>query len=548
MDSDDSVSETKTIETVCSVQTAESSEDPPMEDWSSLEILSTKDIKKEPSYGKVCGPFSDTSASSVFKHSYYNYPAIPDPGIEVALLAPQEMITYPADGQALYLALCKEMNQCPVRSFYKGLLEHQIDLRYYGINPNGFRAMAKALQYNNTVEILNLTDNFLNNDACYHMGDMLLSNNVLTELNLRGCRIGPQGAKRLFHSLHYNRSLKVLDLSYNQLGDEGMKPLATAVNSGLDVKKLNLSYNNISGIGVEILGNSLETNNKFTHLDLSWNQLYRKGGDTFLVKLSESTCLEVLNLSWNTLSGNRIAILLKGILLCPQLSELNLSNNQLEGKAITIIAEKITKAQKLDTLNLSYNPMTPKDALHVLNKVTMVTSNMKKIFMDNVDVNEAFLSLLEHTKEKESKKDLVVTYGDVVRVFRGTGPDAREVVLNRVEYMTKTKKNKADIALIALKLQKENYGIMNAQNLSKVIRAHGAVLDEDLVNELCKAFPGPPQKNAKTKVVNINLLVDYIKQKWPNRKLPLISTPEPEPVLVPPKPIEKAKEKRKGKK
>lgn len=150
--------------------------------------------------------------------------------------------------------------------------------------------------------------------------------------------------------------------------------------------------------------------------------------------------------------------------------------------------------------------------------------------------------MLKHAKQNKSKENLVVTYGAIVREFKAQGPDAREVVLNRVEYVTKSKKRKADIALIALQLQKDNKEIMINKDLSRLFKAYQVLVDEDLVDELCLTFPGHPQKNLKVKSIHINLLVDYIKRKWPDRKLP--PTPPPEPEVKPTKPKGKPKGKK----
>lgn len=555
-DSDDSNSKLSTpIDIVFSVHSIPSSVDPPMEQWSSLEIVVPEDNKKkilcdaglyDPGSGIICAKYIAMSHSSIFRHPYYNYPALMDPGIKDALFNPKEHITFPPDGQASYLVTCKEMNQCPVKSFYRGLLKRKIDLKYYSINPNGFRAMAKALQYNITVEELNLTDNFLNDDACYHMGDMLLTNKTITEINLRGCRIGPEGVRRLFYNLPLNRTLTVIDLSHNQLGDDGMQHIAKAIIFGIPVKQLYLSYNNISGKGVMDLAESFETHNNFTHLDLSWNKLYTLGGHQFLTKLSESTCLEVLNLSWNSLSGPRMGLAISEVLLCPVLSELNLSNNQLQGEAITTIASNLMHSKKLDSLNLSHNPLSTHDAITVLHQVALKSTKLKNLIMENVYVNRAFLSLLAHTKQKKSKGNLVVTYGAVVGTFEAKGPDAREVVLNRVQYLTMSHRSKADIALIVLQLQKDNRIIMDVKDFTGALESSELFLNEDLITELCNIFPATPKK-AKQKIININLLAEYIKRKWPDKKLPLTPPPEPEPEPIINEPPKKKKEKGKKK-
>ncbi|CAH1645834.1 unnamed protein product [Spodoptera littoralis] len=549
---------TEVVETILQPQSVESSIELPPEQWSSLEIVIPEENKKkllyddglyDPGSGEICAKYITISASSILRHPYYNYPAIKDPGIEEALLKPEKLIVYPDDGQELYLATCREMNQCPVRSFYKGLLDEEIDLRYYCVSAAGIRAMAIALRYNKTVKTFNLTDNFLNDDASYHLGEMLLTNNTINYLILRGCRIGPTGVLRLFSPLPNNRGLQNLDLSYNQIGDEGMEHIAKAVFYGLEIKNINLSYNNITGKGVMMLAEPFETNNKFTHINLSWNKVFTPGSYAFLLKLSESTCLQELNLSWNSLSGARLSLALKEILLCPLLRDLNLSNNKLEGEAIVNIIANLGKAKKLVTLNLSYNPLTPADAMKVLNKVKSPAVKLQRLYLDNVFVAGDFLNLLARMRGMKSKKNIIVTYGGVVGSFIPKGPDIRELILNRVEFLTKrSKKHPTDIALIALQLQKDNRSIINVKDFLTIIQASGAPLDENLVDELCMTFPGP--RTAKFRTVNIDLLVEYIQRKWPDRKLPPTPPPEPEPEPEPPpkKGKKDAKKKGKGKK
>lgn len=75
----------------------ESSEDPPIAEWSSFilpenVINPKKELYKkglyDPGSGEICGKYIAMSCSSVLRHVYYNYPANEDPGIEEALLKP----------------------------------------------------------------------------------------------------------------------------------------------------------------------------------------------------------------------------------------------------------------------------------------------------------------------------------------------------------------------------------------------------------------------------------------------------------------------------
>ncbi|XP_023945066.1 leucine-rich repeat-containing protein 74B-like [Bicyclus anynana] len=533
----------------------ESSEEPPMDEWSSLEIDIPEENPKrvlyseglyDPGSGEICTKYVSMSASSVFRHPYFNYPAVVDPGINDALLKPEAKITYPDDGQALYLATCKDMKQYPVMKFHRELLTDKIDLKYYCVQPFGVRAMAMALNYNRNVSSFNLTDNFLNDDACFHLGEMLMSNFTMSELILSGCRIGPEGVKLLVAGLPYNRGLRSLNLNKNGIGDLGVEYIASKVVRGIDVQKLYLSYNNISGKGANTLAEAFETHNKFTVLDLSWNNLFAPlvGTNTLLNRLSENKYLQELYLSWNSLAGARVGTAIKSLLKIPSLRVLDLSNNKLSDEGIHNFIGNMIKPKKMVTLNLSYNPLTHDDSLKLLTKMKLPAVKIQNLFMDGVLVDTDFLNLLTQLKSMKSKQNTVITYGGVSGGFKAEEPDLRDLVLNRMEFLTmKGKKKKVNMALVILQMEKDKIDIMNSKAFEDAVMATGAPLDSDLVNEMINAFAGP--KSAKFKTIRISLFADYIRRKWPDRKLPPTPPPEPEPEPPPPTKVQK---KGKGKK
>lgn len=544
MSSDESKEEETPTNVLFEAEFEESSEEPPIDDWSSL-ILSFSDtnIKKDlqehglyqPGSGEICTKYITMSNSSVFRHPYYNYPAVIDPGIKTALLQPELPTIYPDDGQELYIALCKEINQCPVRIFHRRLFEKYINLRNYCVNPNGVRCMAIALRYNKFVRILDLTDNFLNDDASYHLGEMLMTNTTLHELNLSGCRIGADGAKRLLVNISVNHTLKVLNLNKNKFEDDGMEYLAKAMN----VTHIHLSYNDIGSKGAYMLAEAFETHNNLVLLDLSWNKLFTQD-ETYnlLTTLGESEMLEELNLAWNSLSGSRIGKAIKNVMKAPTLRCLNLSNNRLNNEAITNFIGEISKAKKLLTLNLSSNPMTPSDALKILSKLKTPDVTLQNLLMDNIHINFEFLEMLDQIKQLGI--DANVTYGGVVANYELEGPDSRELVLNRAEYLCKKrKKQPVDIALVVLQLLKDKNSIMAAKDFSNALKYSGAPIDEDLIDEIIHTFSGP--RVAKAKTIDVKLLGDYIKRKWPDRTLP----PTPPPEQLAPIPISIQRKKRK---
>lgn len=535
MESDSEEIEYEEVDFVFDIQSLESTIESPTEEWSSfIEIPVVVNKKREayeqdlysPGSGEVCVKYIPMSSHSI-GHPLDQFPALVDPGIVRALQEPEDKIVYTDDGEDLYLALCDEMNLCPVRLFHRNLTNNKVDLSYYCVDPRNIRAMAKALRYNRTVESFCLKDNFLTVDAAYHLGEMLSTNSTLVELNLEGCRIGPEGARRLFSGIIGNRNLSVLDLSRNDLDEAGGEHFAEALFRGAGIKEINLRKNNLGSKTAAALAVAFETHNKLIHIDLSWNNFFNPVSACLLLnKLQENEYLEYLNLSWNGIYGLRIAESLKDIMLCPNLSHLDLSNNKFQGEDIDVLIENMNKAKQLVTFDLSSNPLTPDDALKVIKKMKLTAVKCKHLNLDNVHVNVDFLLLLERIMKIKSKKDVTITYGDVIREFVTKGTDPRELVLNRAEFLAKKpKRHPVDVALIFLQLAKDGKETLSTKELATVIKKTGATLDNHLIEAFANSFPGP--KSKKQKFVNISKVVEYIRRKWPERKLtPVADSPQ----------------------
>ncbi|XP_026724728.1 leucine-rich repeat-containing protein 74A-like [Trichoplusia ni] len=551
--SDDESEQDKPIEFIyVGPEDRSSEEEPPMSEWSSLEVPIEEENQKRllfsegqysPGSGEICTQYFFISESSVYSHAYYNYPAVTDPGIKEALNEPERPIIYPDDGQALYLSLCTEMNICPVRMFYNNLLNSEINISYYGVDPRGVRAMAKALQFNKNVTYFNLSGNFLNDDACYHLGRMIHSNITIRELNLDGCRICGSGMLRLGDSLRTNNSLVILNLARNNLEDIGGIHFAHQIFKGAMVKQVNLSHNNLGRKTAMAFADVWEWKNRFTHLDLSWNSFFHAPSTVkMLDSLSLSHDLEELNLSYNALEGERIANAIKNLFVIPTLSFLDLSHNRLQNEAIDIIALSLFQAKKLHTLNLSFNPLSPQDAFNVLQKMLRPKVKINNLLMENVCVEKPFVDLLARVKKMKSRKHFVCKFDVVLGNWEVEEPDARSLVLKRAQYLGKAaKRNKVDTALYFMALAKELPKPVPTKELVDRLDADHVALDEDLVDALSFAFPGP--KTPKWRTISLNLITEYISRLWPNKKLPPTPPPElepePEPVVEEVKPVRK---------
>ncbi|KAJ2941480.1 hypothetical protein O0L34_g14528 [Tuta absoluta] len=548
MSEEGSIKDEQIVEVLFEPEDIPSSEEPPMEEWSSylcfLQAPFENDKRRlfkleeyEPPVEDICAKYIPFSDSAVYRHPYYKYPSVKDPGINEALLQPKPEIIYADDGQDLYKSLCKEMNETFSHLFHRQLLESHVNMSYYGISPYGWRPMAIALKNNKIVKSIDFTYNFISIDGCYHMGDMLRDNSTITELNFSGCRMGPEGIKNLVANFGKNSTLRKLDVSKNGLTDAGMEHLTTAIYTGTSITEISLGYNALTSISATNLADAIEYINKITHLDLSFNSLIiPKPVETLISRFLESGVFVEINLSWNALT-NRFSKALSNLFLCPSIEVVILRNNDLTGECITQMADNLKYAKNLKTLDLSFNPLTIAEATYLLNKMRFRVVKLNNLLLDNINVDVAFVVLMNRILNYKFRKNAVITHGYVVPKIIGTYPNMREVVLNRADYLCQKgpKKMRMNVGQVLLQLNKDRRGEPMLSNLlPQTVKTMGVTqLNKDLVEELAAAFPGP--RSGKTRSANVAAMADYVHRKWPETTLP--PTPPRKHPLTPPPPL-----------
>ncbi|XP_022816213.1 uncharacterized protein LOC111349347 [Spodoptera litura] len=490
----------------------------------------------KPGSGEVCAKYITVSASSVLNHVYYEYPSVKDPAIKDALLLPEKVIRYEDDGQELYLQLCKETNQTPIKIFHRGLLTDTIDLRYYGIHPGGMRAMSLALSCNTNVKTLDLTSNFLNNvDACYHLGQLFGFKNAINRLILKQCNIRRQGIRPLV-VYFFTRNFDLLDLSDNNLYDEGLAYLIEQLDTGAVIRRLILRSNHLTSVGLQSLAASIEYHDNIKCLDLSWNNFVVPFGPRALFHaLAESEVIAELDMSWTSL---KLSTELAPLFNIRTLKKLNLSNNALPSASARVIGKNLHLSRGLDLLDLSFNPFTPSDALFLLSKMKLSKVRVKELRLDNIPVSKEFPAELKEILKLKFRRNTVVTYGHVLRNYNLPEKDIKIIVMKRLVRTTHRKsKNALDVLLVGLKY-------LDLAEFNRCMRTNETPLKDEFVERMYRSFQGI-KNDAGGKFANLDVMVDYIHRLWPDKKLP--PTPPPTPPS-PPAPRRTKKKLHKGKK
>ena len=219
----------------------------------------------------------------------------------------------------------------------------ELDASNNSFRAEGLTALSEALEWNVSVEVLNLRRNELSND-----GETV------------------EAIVALGRALEKNAGLTSLDLSDNNLTDflgkmEGIAAIAAALSRNQLLKSLNLSCNVIGAQGAAIMSDCIVSNASLTSIDLSDNHFGSEGCKSIASILSRGsfTAIRTLDLSHNSLCGKygntdeSAVIALAGAVRGHEtLTDLNLVDNQVTVAAGQAFVEALRFNTSLTQLQL----------------------------------------------------------------------------------------------------------------------------------------------------------------------------------------------------
>ena len=115
---------------------------------------------------------------------------------------------------------------------------------------SGVAALAKALETNDTLEILNLRGNALHTDCAQDLADVLLEETSLVQLNVGYNELYDNGAWEIAEALEDNQSLLGLDFQRNEITETGASNLANTLSMNTIIQEIDLRSNMIGPDGI----------------------------------------------------------------------------------------------------------------------------------------------------------------------------------------------------------------------------------------------------------------------------------------------------------
>lgn len=149
------------------------------------------------------------------------------------------------------------------------------------VNDDHVTRVAKALQVNQYVTTLDLTECNFGDKGAYAIAKLLRSNPLITWVRLAANRIQERGGIAIGQALEINQSVTDLYLgstsprSRNNFGPQGAKAIAKALKTNKTLCVLGFGYNNIQDEGAEAQADALKVNTTLNLLRLAENGLGR---------------------------------------------------------------------------------------------------------------------------------------------------------------------------------------------------------------------------------------------------------------------------------
>ena len=187
---------------------------------------------------------------------------------------------------------------------YNDVLE-SLELSGNYIKHSGVEALACMLQHNTVIQLLDFSENELDMVGAEMIVNAFHTNSYssLVSLDISSCNIGDAGMCKLCEVVCYVTNLQSLNASDNKLGIDAFKEITQMLKKNeIMLYRLTLESNNINDIGITHLASAILINKSLKFLYLRDNLVADVGAVAVSAALRENTTLESLDLSMNNIS------------------------------------------------------------------------------------------------------------------------------------------------------------------------------------------------------------------------------------------------------
>ena len=324
----------------------------------------------------------------------------------------------------------------------------KIDLNNVGItNTPIMKKLCYILyKYSNTLSILNLSNNSIDDKCAKLLFAGLQASRVLQILNISYNNIGSECLKFAENFFNKVSSLSTLILNNNLLGPVGSDNLFQyfSSNKNLEIKTLNVEYNGITKNGINYFVDFLKNNQNIITLQLGGNYICDEGikkmSESFIYKISKDdngkiiinnenkNRISYLDIHNNNITKNGMDIIANTIINSPFINGLYLNGNNIETEGVNKLFLNLNCDSKLISLDLADCKLDDK-AFKIISEKINNEIFLEKLILSNNNFKRSNLYIKNLLIKETNLKILQIDYCSIIEnnggIFKGLGQNIR---------------------------------------------------------------------------------------------------------------------------
>jgi len=211
----------------------------------------------------------------------------------------------------------------------------------------GIVEIMNALWNTLTLRIIDISQNNINQSAVKDIAAILYQNNQLHQLYLGKNCLQTNGIMEIMHSLRDITTLVVLDLSENYITDEAADMIATVLSHNIKLKELHLGGNMLQASGITTITRALKCTVTLEVINFSNNNIGNEAADDISVVVSGSMKLRLLYLAGVRINVSGILKIAKALQNVTSLTVLNISSNEISNEAVHEVKDVLSSNARL---------------------------------------------------------------------------------------------------------------------------------------------------------------------------------------------------------
>ncbi|GFS40153.1 dynein regulatory complex subunit 5 [Trichonephila inaurata madagascariensis] len=150
---------------------------------------------------------------------------------------------------------------------------------------------------------LNFSYNFIDDESCDPIGQLIMSSCPLEVLILKYNKIADDGAITITSALSINKKLRKLDVSLNWIGNKGGKFLAKVVSNLTHLEDINISNNKLGPEAGLAFAEAIKTSKSIRSLSIAENRIGKEVGRHFSDAVAENSIILNLEIKFCSFSA-----------------------------------------------------------------------------------------------------------------------------------------------------------------------------------------------------------------------------------------------------